>query len=536
MASDGPHRASTPWARQPALRIVAFLTMIAVGVLISSWLIAHTDSISSDGPEYIDMARQWSASPAAVVRNFDYHVGYPVAIVGVHWALQRLGHAGGPLGWDVSAQIVSLLAGAAAMAALWILAEIAFGWRVALVTTMAFGVSRHWTILAADVMSDALAIAFELWAAVFSLWALRRLQDRSRRALGLAAITGLCVGLGYLVRPESLALLVLACGLWIFFRYQERLDWRRTAGAVLTATLVTAACAVPYMIAIGAITKKKRLSDIVLLPHGSFLPLALVDVKVQGYSPPFALLTQFGEAMNWVLFGFAGGWLVMWTINRKLRDPMISRVVATPTRSSAVLMLGATGLLAPLLMGLYAHAGYLDYRHVLFLAMLLSPLAGAGGIFVADGVELLLVRRHVPWGTAIKLVVLGLVCAQMSRSSFRPLHAEYCNGRLAADRIAAELKPDDFVLTNSGLFLHYCGHAGLDLGSNPTTGQIMRRIRRSPPAVSLLALGNSYLAANPALAGQLHTPAFTQILSQPTGADSLSVFRVNRAAAGEIPR
>src|SRR5580698_9900794 len=81
MPAECQERANTPAPKPPALRLAAFFIMLAVCALISAWLVTHTDAISQDGPDFIEMARHWCASPAEVVHNFNYHVGYPVAIV-----------------------------------------------------------------------------------------------------------------------------------------------------------------------------------------------------------------------------------------------------------------------------------------------------------------------------------------------------------------------------------------------------------------------------------------------------------------------
>jgi hypothetical protein len=248
------------------------------------------------------------------------------------------------------------------------------------------------------------------------------------------------------------------------------------------------------------------------------------------------VITQLGEAMHWVLFGLASIWLIAWIAIRALRQPSLAKVLPMPTRSCALLMLGATGLLTPLLMGLYVHAGYLDYRHATLLAMLLSPLAGAGGVFMADWMETFLVRPHPRSAAAIKLLALAIVCALMMIRTVRPLHEGKAGDRLAARQIAPELKAEDFVFTDSSIFLYYCRQTGVCFDGNRINGaQALHYIRHGNPSVSLAALSNRFLAANPAMAVQLRPPAFVEILPHPMDPESVSVFRVNRDAAGQVP-
>ena len=283
-------------------RWLGLLLVLCVCLALRAWVVDHTDVIARDGTVYITMARQWTTAPSEVIRNYDYHVGYPVALLEVHRLLAPLGLGEDLRSWELAGQLVSLIAAAAATVALWLLTGMTWGWRVAWVTALVFSLGRKWVDLGADVLSDSLAVAFEMWAIVLALAALDRLEKRSPWALPLAAATGLIAGLGYLVRPEALLPLGLAAAAWLACRFRGRSTWRLTGGAVVLAVAAALFCVLPYALAIGGLTKKKHLSDFVQGLAAPALPLAQIGGGDSVLAPVQALVAYLAEAMHPILF------------------------------------------------------------------------------------------------------------------------------------------------------------------------------------------------------------------------------------------
>jgi 4-amino-4-deoxy-L-arabinose transferase-like glycosyltransferase len=453
-------------------------------------------------------------------------VGYPAAIVAGHWVCSRLGWALGLRRWDLGAQLVSMISATAAMAALWIFASHCFNARAAFVSTLLLSVSYKLAILGADVMTDAMAIAFQLWAVVFAIWTSQRLKERNNRAIGLAALVGLLSGLGYLVRPEALLMLILACGLWTIVLVSSRLNWRQTILAMACALVVAGICVVPYAWAIGAISNKKHLGDLVRSMEGSRVILATILLTEQGFSAPRAIITQIGEAMGWISLAFATAWLAARIFVKRIALPINS--------IGALVMIGAIVLIVPLLTGLYVNAGYLDYRHATLLALLLSPLAGAGAVTIADGVQALTAKWY-PRQTVLQILAIGAIVIILLTRTLRPLHEGQGFQRAAALQFASQLRPEDYVLTDSSLFLYYSGAKGFCINNERTYDEhFVRQILRGKPAVSAVALSGHFLTDNPLVAARLIPPRFVRLASppkQPTDLDYLAVFRIARPAA-----
>jgi len=517
---------------------LGLLLIVCVCLAIRAWVIAHTDVIARDGTVYVKMAREWSAAPSGVIRSYDYHVGYPVALLGVHRLLAPLGLGEDLRSWELAGQTVSLLAAAAATVALWLLAGMTFGWRLAWVTALVFSLGRKWVDLGADVLSDSLAVAFQMWAIVLALATLARLEKRSPWALPLAAATGICAGLGYLVRPEALLAVGLAAVLWIAYQSRRRSTWRLTGGAVVLAVVAALLCVLPYALAIGGLTKKKRLSDFVQGSVPSVWPLAQIGGGDTILAPVQALVACLTEAMHPILFLLMLLWLGAWIVRRATSWNPDGRVLPLPQARGAFMMVAAAAVELPLLGALQVHVHYLSDRHLLFLAMLLAPLAGAGLIFVAQAVGSLAPRSQGIPRTLLLALVPAAVAVGMLAHALRPLHDGKGRYRQVGEKLHAVLRADDYILTDTSWILHYSEGKGkaLDIPALDADG-LLRLVREGRPAATYVVLSDS-AASSPRLEPHLRPPIFNEApgLSQrgARGAEGIRVFSINRSALENV--
>ncbi len=522
----GPSRAWTKGLGQLAL-----VLLVCAGLRV--WLIRHTEVIAKDGLVYIEMARAWSADPLAVARDYSYHIGYPVSMVGCHRALTALGGPADPPGWELSGQIISLLAGLAAMIAVWLFAGMVFDWRVAWVTALVFGVGRKWAALSADVLSDALAVCLQMWALVLALAAVTWLGRRSKRALVLAAGVGLCSGAGYLVRPEALLVPVLAAVLWLACQLRTRASWRLTLASMGVALLTTAACAAPYVAAIGGLTHKKNLRDILALHVAGGGGPGRAGVALLPLAATCKFLSQLTEAMHPAVATLAGLWLAAWIGMRVLRLRLPPAGSVSPRWPGAVVMVAAAAILAPLWINFHTKVGYLSHRHVMFLAAVLSPLAGAGALLLAECVRALAKAAglRLAAGAVIGLVVGGTAVGLIVHS-LRPLHAGKGYLREAGKYVGSISGPDDFLLTDSARVIYYAQVKGHRLYHTEISRQaLLRHVPPPGPGVTYVAISNAELSRAPGLRDWLDQPAFVPLREfvRPgqAGTDRIRVYRVD---------
>ena len=463
-------------------RLVPLLIVLVVIAGLRIYLIAHTEVIARDGTIYIQMAKQFPSAPAEVIANYDYHIGYPVAIAGFRRLILAAGFSDGLRVWEVSGQVVSLLASLGAMAAIWLFAGKVFGdWRIAWISTLIFGMGRKWAVLGSDVLSDSLAICLQMWAVVLAIYALEKLKANSRWSLVLAGGVGLCSGLGYLVRPESLLAVGLACLLWLAFQIRRPKSWRLTLSAVGVSIISTLACSLPYMIAIGGLTNKKTLSDLVTLPLNQGLNLIATIICSIEYSAIRQLVNKLFEALHPAAGVLVCIWLVCCVIYQLTKLKSLRAALPSLSPAGALLIVASIAVMGPLLMGLYSNVHYLSYRHVMFMAAALSPLIGAGVIVSARICEDLIARPlRLPLSqTVIVLIWVGAFAVSMSIHSLGPLHKGKLVYRHAGDYVGGLLSPDDFVLAENRWILHYAQAKGSPLPANLAGGDLAEYIKQS---------------------------------------------------------
>ena len=439
--------------RLHVLRLAALLCICAA---LRVGLICKTDVIARDGTVYVSMSREWASDPLRVVREYDYHVGYVAVVSLVGRALIAAGRPDNLATWELAGQMVSLAASVAALAAIWLFARVCFNERIAWITVLLFGVGRKWATLGADVLSDSLAVCLQMWAVALAMVTLNQIRRRSRWAIALGACVGLCAGLGYLVRPESLLAGGLAGILWLGYQLRHRKGWPVTLAAVGANAAVAAACVAPYALAIGGLTKKKTLSEFVYQPAAG----ATGRLQASIFSPELLeAAKQFSgklsEAMHPAITILACIWILAVIGKRVLRIKLLAPLTSPLAVAGAFMIFAAMAVMAPLLMGLYMNVQYLSHRHVMFLAALLSPLAGAGAVVLAGvaGKIVRLVWARMP-DVDVLLLVGGLLIG-LSLHALRPLHADKGYFRQAGEFLAGHADAGAFVLTDSSWILHY---------------------------------------------------------------------------------
>jgi len=527
-----------------AVRCAQLLPVLALILFVRVWLVHHTAIIANDGARwYTPMARQWSLDPRATIRGYILPVGYPAATAALHHIRAAWGTSDSLEDWDRSGQWVSVGASVAAMIALWLLTGMTFNWRVAWMTTLLFGVTRKWSADSADVLSDALAVCMELWAAALAVVTMRWIQRKSWWSLLWAGGTGVLAAGGYLVRPEAVFVAALAALLWLAFQLACRRRWRLTLSCLAVMMLAAASCALPYMIEIRGFTKKKTISDFAVshrLPSPQTL-LAWTPAPTRyyyQYVPWRQLLNKLFEAMHPVLGFLACIWLAAWIAARIRRTPMPGQIQACPRRSGGFLMIVSLILIGSLTIAHYAKAGGLSHRYLLFPAALLSALAAASVLVLAHACGFL--AQRLGWARSrgwFLPAILAAILAGLLLYTLRPHRQDKAHHVDAARFLRQRAAKGDFLLTDS---LYVLRHAGIPGYHMPPTYpalavHFLTEIRRK--AATLVAVQEDKTRENrPEIAHVLRGPAFTTLgtfvsRATPSKSQPIHVYRVNRAEA-----
>lgn len=536
--------------------VLALIGILLLCAGLRFWLAHRAEVIAKDGVIYLEMARRWSAEPVAVVNEYDYPPGYPVATVGMHRVLLRLGLADGRRLWELSGQAVSVVSSLAAMVAIWAFAGIVLGWRIATITVLLFGVSKKWSCLGSDVVSDSLAICLQLWAVVLVLKGLSLLRRRSKWAVAAAAAVGAVVGAGYLVRPESLWVGLLAMAVWLGRCVMRRVHLRLTLASVVVMVAGVAAVGGPYVKATGALSNKQSVRRIVGGVQPVDAPTARGEDSAGDSAAPqpaaeregiawaaAEFAGQFLEAMHPILGSACLVWMLVLAARLLLGNTPVGSLLPVPNNAGKAVMLAAAGIVLPILAVLHVTVGYVSHRHISFLAALLSPLSSACIVFLAAVLSLRLrplggVARRASLVT--NAMVLGVFVALAATALQRP-HENKAYVRQAGLYICSIAMGADVLLADNAWTAHYAGipYRLLDPHSVTADG-FWREMERKSPPVTIVALSQRHMAEaarrNPVLADVCRDGRLTKIkefLQAGENPDTIAVYRVG--GAGQMP-
>jgi 4-amino-4-deoxy-L-arabinose transferase-like glycosyltransferase len=396
--------------------VVLAVAAVALGLrlLVSEFL----PLIDHDGVAYVAIARRVQATGSP----FDpiYHPLYPIFI-----ALAEL-LAGD---WETAGRWVSSLFGALVIVPAWALACDVVGRRAALLSAVFIAVHPRLVLNSASVLCEA-TYAFLLVSGVL---AARRGLVTGRGAL--VAVAGVCLGLAYLVRPESILYLVglIAVAAFMIARGRARavalLPW---LGAAVVAFGAVAAPYVWYLgVTWGHLTLSGKIDHNLPLSTGaaaapSALPIRIVEnaFLFQKYALP--------DLLPWVLL-----LLVLPGVLARARTPG---------------WLGRDGvLLAAALPPFASLAFHVDSRIFLPIVPFVLPFAAVGVLWVA--VSLSDARQSPRWSVALCVLVVLVLAPATLQPVLRPDVGAVLYRQAA--RWVAATQPRDAVLLDRKPFVAF---------------------------------------------------------------------------------
>ncbi len=417
---------------------------------------ARAQGAAPDGAIYIAQGMELTSDPGNAVGHYVYHPGYP-ALVG---ATGRILGAQTRMEWIFAARVVSFVMSLLAVGALYGVASQLIPRGPALISAALFGMGKEFVEYGSDAVSDPAALALALGALATILAAGKRLAAGRKWSVGLASISGALLGLAYLVRPEMLALgPVLAVAGTASGRGGIRRHRGLLAASVGVFVLALAVTAGPYMWAIGGLSRKKDLGDLVL--SGTCLPLAsLASTATAGLFPAILrVLDRFRQATGNVATFLVLVTLATWIGFYALRLSLPRRVVYRPGVLMPVVIFSTLLIWVLLLLGLEINlqAGYISTRHALGPAALLAILAGPGVYTIAQWIVHLRLRlgfRPLQGATILICAALaGVLAALASLTSIA--HEGKSGFRQVAQE--ADADPKAYWLSFEVLLAYYGG-------------------------------------------------------------------------------
>jgi len=527
--------------------VVAILICAAVRLYLIDQAV-----IAADGTIYLEMARKWTTNPMEVVKGYDYPPGYPVATVGVHRFLVALGLTDRRELWEYSGRIVSLVSNLAALVAIWIFAGSVLDWRIATIAVLLFGVGKKWAHLGANVLSDSLAICFQLWAVVLLLKCLSLLRRKSRWALLAAGCVGILAGLGYLARPESLWVALVAATVWLGRSVIRRANVSLTLASIAVMCAAVLAVAGPYMRSIGGLSNKGSVNKILKQTQDGRVPAAAVATATASLTPSTCIGLvdiwtgstlqkmggQFSEAMHPILGILCFVWVAGLAVKLLLRGKTVDLPLPIPNNAGKAIMVAAAAIILPILAMLHLESGYLSHRHISFLAALLSPLAVAGIMFLAGMLTLAFKSRGAPANRALWVtpVIVGAVFVGLSYHTLHCPHRDKAHIRQAGLYISGMAGSEDVLLTDDARMGYYAGITYRLFDPKSVTATKFREmLEKEEPAATLVAFSEKELLQatghDPALAGLFQgsrSAKLGEFLKTGANDDKIVVYRVSQ--------
>ncbi|NLF31861.1 MAG: hypothetical protein GX591_13360 [Planctomycetes bacterium] len=524
-------------SRTVALVLMGLILLLCAAIRL--WIISHSSMIARDGVTYLELAQDFRRDPVELIRTSHYHPGYPAAVALAYGLMGGEGGDNDRAAWERAGQAVALAAAMAGLAAVAILASMAFDLRIALFTVLLFGCGSKWAELGSNVLSDTLAIAFQLWAVVAALAALGALRLGRRRALAAAAAVGLCAGAGYWVRGEAALVAPAAAVLWLLYAAGRQVRWRRAIVASALTILVALLGAMPYMIAIGGITRKHVLGTEVPQLRAATAP-ALPPAAERDDPPPalLALAGRISEAAHPAVAALGALWAVAWGLDRLRRRPP-APWIPRPARPAAIIAAIVVAASMPVLAVHYRNTGILSSRYVMFIAALLAPLGGAGLVVLVrlPAAVAAPLRRSRRAATALTAVLLVGTAGGMAAHAMRPLHADSTSHRLAGEHLARlrlRIDPQAVIVSDSPWVRHYAGPPAQPLPARRLSAALLRdRLGGIEAPCAYLALTAEARRRDRATAALLTGPAFGLIEwtdPSPSPDEALTLYRVDLSA------
>ena len=240
MAANQPAEPESRVSREPERESVRFgmRTRSVMGVILvlafalRAIMAVRTSVMFEDGPHFLGVAKLFASGDWAGALSHPYHPLYSAFTA----VVERLVHD-----WEVAALSVSVIAGTAAVLALYLFLREASDPPSAIFGAFLLAISPYGVRFTSDIESEGIYLVFFLAGVALLFRGLARGEFRALVAAGVSA------GLAYLARPEGAGLVLVGMGLLVARAHGD--GWR--AGRLLGACAALAGGAVivaaPYL-------------------------------------------------------------------------------------------------------------------------------------------------------------------------------------------------------------------------------------------------------------------------------------------------
>jgi len=421
--------------------------LLALTTVTGIYLVASTVLIARDGVVFIELAQDLQTQPIATMLHADQHPGYPFLILAARVLSSLVCKTASVMRWIYCAQSVTLLCRVLSISIIYLIGRRLAGRRRAFWAALILLFLPDPAEYGSDTLSDWPHILFLMSG---FLLLLSCAADKKRWPY---AFIGVLAGLGYLIRPECVQLIIYSF-LWEASRFLG-LDRKEKTRAILALTLLVACftlTAGPYMKLKGAVFPKKRIGQFARhldkrainknQPEFSSASMSICGASggVSGIVRSLLTLTErLGQNFLWYFLPFAFLGIFRYFRKAKWRKPEY--------------FLPATFIVVNVLLmvWIWCHSEYMSRRHVLPLTVFLSLSIPLGVGLAASRMQRFAShhrQRHSPlksrrfWFSMICLLGTILCLPKL----LTPTRAEKRAYRQAADWLRANTDRHDKII------------------------------------------------------------------------------------------
>ena len=188
---------------------INLLILLFIASLLGVYLIATTVLIAKDGVYYIERAQKLSSDPVGIIKG--HPPGYPFLIFSAHKFVTLFTDNPSVFTWIYTAQVVTLLCRLIALIPLYLIGKFLVGNRRSFWAILILIILPYPAEFGSDALRDWPHILFLAVGFLFLLWGAKQGK------WWMFGIAGMAAGLGFLIRPECVQLVVYGI-LWLLVR------------------------------------------------------------------------------------------------------------------------------------------------------------------------------------------------------------------------------------------------------------------------------------------------------------------------------
>ncbi len=454
--------------RRKAWLLVSIAILLAVQIGARCWLISHAETISRDGTFHLPIARHFPPDPVGSKKSTVAHPGYPVAVSAMHFLMVGNNDPAGLEQWERAGVNVALIGSIVAILGVCCFTRLIFhSWWIAFWAAMLFGLGKKFAGLGADVLTDSLMLAFEIWALVFAMIVWRKLRNNRWSAVAIAGLVGVMSAGAYLVRPEGLVVLPVAFVPWLVGKVKLRLNWRQTLLSITAAGCVALLCMAPYMMKVGGVTPKWKIKQFVDSTSGPGQPDVLSAsglAAVYSADVPAAIrvVGRFTEAQHPALAGLTFAYLLVCLIGRTGKGRALRAEIPAVSGAGWALIAATWFFILPPIIMRYWSTGAMSHRYLMLPAAMMAGFAPAGLLALLNMLSALIAKKRAPIISASLLatIVCTIIAVLLAIHTLQPLHENKAFAKEAGLWIRNNCASDKAVLADHAVTFHYSDRVG----------------------------------------------------------------------------